>query len=626
MRSAAVLAVLIVLTGASAASAAPAWIPRADLSPAGAFPRVAVSASGDAVAVWEHSDGNNFIVQAATRRPGERFSIGPDLSAPGSDARAPQAALDEAGNAIVVWVRAGVVQAVMRPAGGRFSAPANLSSPGAQSPDLAVDRSGNAVVVWAQAGGLIKAVTRPAGGSFSAPVDLSAMGVSAEKPQVAIDAAGGAIAAWRRVAGTSSAIQRAIRPAGGGFSAPADLSPPTGQADTPALAMDEAGNAVAAWQQRFGSDLVIVGASRPAGADFAAPEPLSETGRNASSPAVAIGAAGNAVVAWARQRPGPPGAPDEIQAATRAAGGSFSQPVDVSDLTVPGGPSVAPQAAMDAAGDAVVVWRRMNGQGNYQAQAATRSASGRFARAVDLSPPEDYVLNGDVAMDGAGNAVAVWPAFKGTAELIQASVYDATPPQLDGLSVPASGVVGTPVSFSVSPFDAWTAVSSTWSFGDAAGGSGSAPTHVFTAPGTYRVAVNVRDEAGNLAERASEIAIAAQPALRIARLRIAPAAFARRARVSYRLNRAATIRFRVSRQGRRGRFVAMRGGFARASAAGANRFTFNGRLRGRRLRPGRYRLTAVGAAGGRSARVPFRVLASRAGAGSRRSRRPARGR
>ena len=102
--------------------------------------------------------------------------------------------------------------------------------------------------------------------------------------------------------------------------------------------------------------------------------------------------------------------------------------------------------------------------------------------------------------------------------------------------------------------------------------------------------------------------------------------------VSYTLSEDAAVRFRLrrARPGRRAgsrcvartrrnrgarpcvRWVRVRGGFSHAGHAGPNRFRFNGRLRGRRLRPLRYRIVArpTDPAGnrGRAARAAFRVV------------------
>jgi hypothetical protein len=107
---------------------------------------------------------------------------------------------------------------------------------------------------------------------------------------------------------------------------------------------------------------------------------------------------------------------------------------------------------------------------------------------------------------------------------------------------------------------------------------------------------------------------------------------ARGTRVSYRLSEAAMASFRVQRAlaGRRvrgrcvrptranrgkrhcTRYRALRGGFTHKGTAGPDRFRFSGRLRGRRLRPGRYRLVAraTDAAGNKSNPVRrwFRII------------------
>ena len=87
-------------------------------------------------------------------------------------------------------------------------------------------------------------------------------------------------------------------------------------------------------------------------------------------------------------------------------------------------------------------------------------------------------------------------------------------------------------------------------------------------------------------------------------------------RVSYALDETATVTFTAQRRvrrkrSRRFRYVAIRGSFTHRGAIGGNRFRFSGRLRGRRLRRGRYRLTARprDAAGnsGRAVRAAFRI-------------------
>jgi hypothetical protein len=105
--------------------------------------------------------------------------------------------------------------------------------------------------------------------------------------------------------------------------------------------------------------------------------------------------------------------------------------------------------------------------------------------------------------------------------------------------------------------------------------------------------------------------------------------------VGFSLNEAATVRFTVTRRakgrrvkrgkkkvcakptrknrkrGRCERTVKLKGGFSRNGVAGKNSFHFTGRLRGRKLKPGRYRLVATPTAGGKKGKPtsrPFRIV------------------
>jgi hypothetical protein len=74
--------------------------------------------------------------------------------------------------------------------------------------------------------------------------------------------------------------------------------------------------------------------------------------------------------------------------------------------------------------------------------------------------------------------------------------------------------------------------------------------------------------------------------------------------VRYRLSADGRVAFRVERlRGRRAPRVV--GRFTHAGRAGENAFVFTGRIGGRALRPGRYRLVAT--AGGVTRRVVFSV-------------------
>jgi hypothetical protein len=89
--------------------------------------------------------------------------------------------------------------------------------------------------------------------------------------------------------------------------------------------------------------------------------------------------------------------------------------------------------------------------------------------------------------------------------------------------------------------------------------------------------------------------------------RSAASAVAAGTKVRYTLSEPATSGFRVQRRKGR-RYVTLQGRFKHAGNMGTNHFKFTGRLRGRKLRPGRYRLVmvAVDAAANKSPRKRLR--------------------
>lgn len=88
------------------------------------------------------------------------------------------------------------------------------------------------------------------------PANLSEMGENASGPQVAMDSAGNAIAVWYQRTGTNTIIQ-ASRFSGSSWSAVTDLSAPGQDALDPQVAMDSDGNAIAVWSRYDGTNIII---------------------------------------------------------------------------------------------------------------------------------------------------------------------------------------------------------------------------------------------------------------------------------------------------------------------------------------------------------------------------------
>jgi hypothetical protein len=346
---------------------------------------------------------------AATRwSPAETLSA----AGPGQDAFNPQVAVDGRGDAIAVWELWDSasssplgVQAARRPAGGSWSPPVTLSRPGAEYVQLAVNARGAAVAVWRRFDGTayrVQAARRPAGRSWGSPVTLSDPGQDAYEPQVAVDGKGNATVVWE-----ASGIRAARRPAGGSWGKPVTLSGPN--ARSPRLAVNGRGTAVAVWQR---GGITVKAARRPSGGAWGRPVTLSAHG---GAPDVALDGRGTAVAVW--QRSGGP--VDRVQAARQPAGGAWGRPVTLSDS---GQNAENAQVAVNWRGTAVVVWERSDAWGFPRGvHAARRPSGGAWGRPVRLSEPGSYAGGAQVAVDGQGNATAVWNASDGTSYRVQAA-------------------------------------------------------------------------------------------------------------------------------------------------------------------------------------------------------------
>jgi hypothetical protein len=300
--------------------------------------------------------------------------------------------------------------------------PVDLSAAGqdAHDPQVAVDPDGDAVFTWRRFDGSdwrIQAQARSATGTLSAVQDLSEAGQDAFDPQVAVDPDGDAVFTWRRFDGSDWRVQARARSATGTLSAVQDLSDPGRNALEPQVAVDDAGDAVFAWRRSDGTNTRIQARERSAAGALSAVQTLSKGGQNAVLPQVAVDDAGDAVFAWAVID----SSGSRIQARARAAGGALSAVQDVSDRGA-GQFALGPQVAVDADADAVFAWQRSDALGDDRIEARTRSAAGVLRPFVVLSDPGQDARGAQVAVDADGDAHVAWRRSDGTDDRIQASV------------------------------------------------------------------------------------------------------------------------------------------------------------------------------------------------------------
>jgi uncharacterized protein YheU (UPF0270 family) len=429
-------------------------------------PQVAVDQDGDAAFAWRRRDGTTgcggtgcFRIEARARSAPGILSATLTLSAPGQHAGEQQLAVDQDGDAVFVWSRrdettscTGVgcsrIQARARSAAGAMNITQTLSNPGqnAFSPQIAIDQDGDAVFTWRRRDGStdcggsgcnrIQSRARTAADVLSVTQTLSDAGQDARDPQVAVDQTGDAVFAWERLDGTTGCggsaclrIQARARSPAGALSAVQTLSAAGQSASSPEMAVDQDGDAVFGWERPDATTDCggsacgrIQARARSAAGALSATQTLSAAGRDARTPEVAVDQAGDAVFAWERRDAttdcGGSGCL-LIQARARSAAGTLSATQTLSDA---GQSALVPQVAVDQAGDAVVVWERLDGSaqcgtgGCSRIQTRARSATGILGSVQTLSGAGQHALSPQVAVDQDGDAIAVWSRGDGTTD------------------------------------------------------------------------------------------------------------------------------------------------------------------------------------------------------------------
>lgn len=474
-------------------------------------PRVVVDSHGDAFAIWEDGGGANIRIQAAVRPAGGEWQAPIAISPAGENASHPRLAVDPQGEAVAVWVGADeLIQASIRPPGGEWGSALALSAAGeASEPAVAISAEGESTVVWWRFNGTdptIQASTHPSGGAWQTPQNLSPGTAEAEQPEVATDPAGNAVAVWEEA---TKVLKSSVHEIGHPIWHPSiEVAPAPGvPLFSPQLAVDQSGNAVAVWtvERSVGRDAVEA-AVLPFKGSWATAAPLSPEGADASNPRVVFDARGNATVVWVRSD----SSGLRIESVTRTATGVLDPVLDISTA---GGKVTEPDVAVNARGDAIAVWDRVS-TGSEVIQSAARLSGLEWEVPLNLTAPGGEARDPEIALAEDDTALSVWRHTSADeTPSIQATSFLAGGPLLGAVSIPASGIAGEALSFSVSPLDELAALGATsWSFGDGAAASGTGVSHTFAIAGVYAVAVTGTDVLGNPVSASGTVVVAPAPA------------------------------------------------------------------------------------------------------------------
>lgn len=403
---------------ASALAAAATWIPPVDLGTPSEFspweprPEIAMSGGGGGVAIWPQLEGLGSLEAASMSLMGTWGSPVELAANEWGQREKPQLAMNEAGEAVAVWEQfeqATVVAKVRTPL-GEWGPPESLSPEGSlfTEPDVAVGPAGEAVAVWCEAPRFgsnreyrIESSFRPAGGHWEPAVTLSDPEHASYNPQVAIAPAGQIVAAWDGYLDEPHNTVQVSEGQGGLWSAPKAVSGSRNSA-FPKVEVSNAGAAVV-WQGEGGW---IEAASRAAGGAWGSPVELS--GPESFEPEIGADSDGTAVAIWSSFY-GKEG--DYVESSTLSVGANWSEPTAISGrvgLPEPDGArlAVAPNGQTLAAWS---VWREPE-----RFVEAALGLKGRWEAPTTLSAAGAWAVRPAVALDDQGDGAVAWWAANPT--------------------------------------------------------------------------------------------------------------------------------------------------------------------------------------------------------------------
>ncbi len=275
-------------------------------------PMVAFDGSGNALAVWYQNDGLHDHIRSNRYTAGTGWGAAAPIEAnPGDYAQHPRIAISASGNALVVWHQNdGTFYNIWsnRYTMGTGWGTAVLIETGnaghAINPQVAIDGTGNALAVWQQSDGahtnIVANRYTPGAGWGTATLIVTNNLVGAANPQVALDGSGNGMAVWEQYAGTMANIMANRYSVGTGWGTPALLeTTDTGDALHAEIAFDATGNALAVWQQSNGLRTNAWSNRYTSGSGWGTALRLEpDAGGNTYDPQIAIGPSGNALAVW----------------------------------------------------------------------------------------------------------------------------------------------------------------------------------------------------------------------------------------------------------------------------------------------------------------------------------------
>jgi hypothetical protein len=300
-------------------------------------------------------------------------------------------------------------------------------------PRIAMDGDGNAIAVWKQRDDVRTNIWASYfnGTSWGAAELLETNNAGdADSPQIAMEDDGNAVAVWAQYDGIQFSIYA-------NYFDDLEWGTPelienndSGSAYNPQIAMDSAGNAMVVWEQRNGA-LTNIWVNYFDGEEWDTAERIEDG--DGGAPQIAIDDDGAAMVVWTQYDI----SPYNIWAKNfNGTSWSAAELIDSNNI----GSAYYPQIAMDSAGNAIAVWQQHDGfryniwANYYDADTGEEDDEDDEDEEVgewDIAKLIETKNTGNanapqVVMDSDGNAIAVWVQYDGAYSSIYANHFDGT--------------------------------------------------------------------------------------------------------------------------------------------------------------------------------------------------------
>ena len=281
-------------------------------------PQISIFPNGDAIAVWEKSEGlyspNIYAshYDSITGLWGGEVLIENGLMG----ARYPKAAASADGDAITVWQQSEKVGNIFIDSiyANRYDSSTDqwgsevaleTSDNKANYPDVAIDKDGNAIAVWRQQDGPTSSSTYHLcanyfdfqSGSWSGPTLLQEGNINVNSQQIAFDKSGSATVIWMDYSSTESIYAIRFDVESKQWEMPVLLASGNAETRHPRFSYDYQGNAMAVWHQRVGSEFHVF-ASRFSGITKQWGDNVQLSTTEGYNPDISLDQFGHATVVW----------------------------------------------------------------------------------------------------------------------------------------------------------------------------------------------------------------------------------------------------------------------------------------------------------------------------------------